>query len=147
MMKQSPPCIAFVRACAQVWVAMAEHDDDGESVPKGAVAVSSGRWRRVLLWLFAAVLVLFAAIWLARERIADNLIASQLKSYGIPATYNIEQIGPSTQILTDIVIGSSVTIPVRNGRLLLGTWQGVYFCEFDGPRARRFYVQIQGEQA
>lgn len=105
MMKQLPPCIAFVRACAQVWVAMAEHDDDGESVPKGAVAVSSGRWRRALLRLFAAVLVLFAVIWLARDRIADNIIASQLKSYGIPATYKIEQIGPSTQILTDIVIG------------------------------------------
>ena len=55
--------------------------------------------------------------------------------------------GNSASHLKASVIGSSVTIPVRNGRLLLGTWQGVYFCEFDGPRARRFYVQIQGEQA
>ena len=41
-------------------------------------------------------------------------------------------------------MGSSVTIPVRNGRLVLGTWQGVYFCEFDGPRRRTFYVFFGG---
>ena len=54
--------------------------------------------------------------------------------------------GNSAAHLKASAVGSSATIPVRNGRLLLGTWQGVYFCEFDGPRARRFYVQIQGEQ-
>jgi len=35
------------------------------------------------------------------------------------------------------LIGSSVMLPVRGGRLDPGTWQGVYFCEFDGPRRRR----------
>lgn len=55
--------------------------------------------------------------------------------------------GNSAAHLKAGVMGSSATIPVKNGRLLLGTWQGIYFCEFDGPRARRFYVQIQGEQA
>jgi len=34
------------------------------------------------------------------------------------------------------IIGSSVTIPFEKGRLALGTWQGVYLCEFDGPRTR-----------
>ena len=43
--------------------------------------------------------------------------------------------------------GQSATLIVRGGRLLLGTWQGIYFCEFDGPRTRRFYVQIMEEQA
>lgn len=38
--------------------------------------------------------------------------------------------------------GSSVTVIVENGRLLLGTWQGIYFCEFDGPRNRNFYVKV-----
>ena len=37
---------------------------------------------------------------------------------------------------------AALTIPVRNGRLVLGTWQGVYFCEFDGPRRRTFYVSV-----
>ncbi len=39
------------------------------------------------------------------------------------------------------LVGSSVTVPVENGRLQLGTWQGVFFAEFDGPRRRRLLVQ------
>ena len=39
-------------------------------------------------------------------------------------------------------IGSSVTVLVENGGLLLGTWQGIYICEFDGPRTRRFFVKV-----
>ena len=41
--------------------------------------------------------------------------------------------------------GVSLTIPITNGRLNLGTWQGIYFCEFDGPRNRKVYVKIMGE--
>ncbi len=40
--------------------------------------------------------------------------------------------------------GSSVTLIVEGGRLRLGTWQAIYFCEFDGPRARRAWVQVLG---
>lgn len=39
-------------------------------------------------------------------------------------------------------VGSSQHIIITDGRLLLGTWQGIYFCEFDGPRTRSFYVKI-----
>lgn len=39
-------------------------------------------------------------------------------------------------------VGSSQYVIVADGRLLLGTWQGIYFCEFDGPRTRTFYVKI-----
>jgi secondary thiamine-phosphate synthase enzyme len=39
------------------------------------------------------------------------------------------------------LMGSSVTVPVSGGRLALGTWQGIYFAEFDGPRRRRVHVQ------
>jgi secondary thiamine-phosphate synthase enzyme len=35
------------------------------------------------------------------------------------------------------LLGCALTLPVRDGRLALGRWQGVYFCEFDGPRSRR----------
>ena len=38
------------------------------------------------------------------------------------------------------LMGSSVTVMVENGRLVLGTWQKIFFCEFDGPRSRRVYV-------
>ncbi len=40
------------------------------------------------------------------------------------------------------LMGLSVAVPVEGGRLVLGTWQGIYFCEFDGPRRRRVYVQL-----
>ena len=43
------------------------------------------------------------------------------------------------------VIGSDRTIIIRNGHLALGTWQGIYFCEFDGPRSRRVFVEIIGK--
>lgn len=40
------------------------------------------------------------------------------------------------------LMGASCTVLIEGGRLLLGTWQGIYFCEFDGPRRREFYVKI-----
>jgi len=40
------------------------------------------------------------------------------------------------------MIGSSVSIPVSEKDLYLGTWQGIYLCEFDGPRRRRICVTI-----
>ena len=50
--------------------------------------------------------------------------------------------GNSHAHLKSSLIGASETIPIANGSLMLGTWQGVYFCEFDGPRNRKFYVQV-----
>ena len=38
------------------------------------------------------------------------------------------------------LMGCSLSVPVRKGELVLGTWQGIYFCEFDGPRSRQFQV-------
>jgi secondary thiamine-phosphate synthase enzyme len=43
-----------------------------------------------------------------------------------------------------VLVGPSVTIPVTDGRLVLGTWQGVFFCEFDGPRSRSLQVTVVG---
>lgn len=39
-------------------------------------------------------------------------------------------------------VGASQHVIVENGRLLLGTWQGIYFCEWDGPRTRTFFVKV-----
>ena len=50
--------------------------------------------------------------------------------------------GNSTAHIKASIIGSSVNVPVENNNLLLGTWQGVCFCEFDGPRQRSVYVKI-----
>lgn len=43
------------------------------------------------------------------------------------------------------LMGFSLMVPVIDGRLVLGTWQAVYFCEFDGPRNRHVLVGISGE--
>lgn len=52
--------------------------------------------------------------------------------------------GNSHAHLKSSLVGASETIPICNGSLVLGTWQGIYFCEFDGPRHRKFHVQIVG---
>jgi len=43
------------------------------------------------------------------------------------------------------LVGNTLTIPISGGRLLLGTWQGIFFCEFDGPRTRKLIVKVVGE--
>ncbi len=40
------------------------------------------------------------------------------------------------------MMGNSSTLLVEEGRLVLGTWQGIYFCEFDGPRHRKVHIQV-----
>ncbi|MCL2286138.1 MAG: secondary thiamine-phosphate synthase enzyme YjbQ [Firmicutes bacterium] len=52
--------------------------------------------------------------------------------------------GNSPAHLKASAVGSSVTVIVAGGRPVLGTWQGIYFCEFDPPRNRKFYVKIVG---
>ena len=53
--------------------------------------------------------------------------------------------GNSPAHLKSLLTGSSVMVPVEDGALRLGTWQGIYFCEYDGPRQRRVQVQVLGE--
>ena len=52
--------------------------------------------------------------------------------------------GNSDSHVKTALVGPSVTLIVERGRLLLGTWQGIYFCEFDGPRSRSFHVKVIG---
>ena len=52
--------------------------------------------------------------------------------------------GNSAAHLKSSLLGCSELIPIDQGKLALGIWQGIYFCEFDGPRTRRFHVQVVG---
>ncbi|MDR2729037.1 MAG: secondary thiamine-phosphate synthase enzyme YjbQ [Chitinispirillales bacterium] len=52
--------------------------------------------------------------------------------------------GNSAAHLKASAMGSSAAVIIENGKPLLGTWQGVYFCEFDPPRNRKFYVKVTG---
>ncbi len=53
--------------------------------------------------------------------------------------------GNSDAHVKSSIVGCSETILINNGQMLLGTWQGIYFCEFDGPRRRTVIVQITGQ--
>ncbi|HOA91324.1 MAG: secondary thiamine-phosphate synthase enzyme YjbQ [Bacillota bacterium] len=68
---------------------------------------------------------------------AFEFISPYLKEYR-----HMEGNSPA-HVLTSLV-GPSEVIPVRDGKLALGTWQGIYLCEFDGPRTRRVCVQVLG---
>lgn len=52
--------------------------------------------------------------------------------------------GNSPAHIKSSLIGCSVSVIVEKGRLQLGTWQGIFFCEFDGPRTRKVMVQCIG---
>ena len=50
--------------------------------------------------------------------------------------------GNSAAHLKASAVGSGVTVIIADGKPVLGTWQGLYFCEFDPPRNRKFYVKV-----
>jgi secondary thiamine-phosphate synthase enzyme len=64
----------------------------------------------------------------------------------VPATGDYRHAeGNSDAHLKASLMGFSLMVPVIDGRLALGTWQGIYLCEFDGPRNRHVCVGVQGE--
>ncbi len=50
--------------------------------------------------------------------------------------------GNSPAHVKSSLIGASETIIIKDGSLILGTWQGIFFCEFDGPRSRKVHIQL-----
>jgi secondary thiamine-phosphate synthase enzyme len=50
--------------------------------------------------------------------------------------------GNSDSHIKSSLVGPNQRVFISNGRLLLGTWQGIYFCEFDGPRTRKLHIKV-----
>ena len=50
--------------------------------------------------------------------------------------------GNSGAHLKATLVGNSLTVLISDGKLMLGTWQGIFFCEFDGPRRRKAWVKV-----
>jgi secondary thiamine-phosphate synthase enzyme len=73
--------------------------------------------------------------------VVEDMLFAMSKMYPDRLEYKHAE-GNTTAHLKAGSIGSSVTMIIDQGKLILGTWQGVYFCEFDGPRSREFYVKI-----
>ncbi len=64
-------------------------------------------------------------------------------SHKVPKNWGFAHIeGNSDAHIKSSIIGCSETFIIENGALVLGTWQGILFCEFDGPRRRKFFVKI-----
>jgi secondary thiamine-phosphate synthase enzyme len=89
-----------------------------------------------------------AAITL-NENADPDVVADLLKAYadvvGDERRFAHAEGNSGAHALTSLV-GPSVTIPVQRGSLVLGRWQAVYLCEFDGPRQRTVQVQLVGDR-
>ncbi|MDR3304079.1 MAG: secondary thiamine-phosphate synthase enzyme YjbQ [Treponema sp.] len=77
----------------------------------------------------------------ADPNVVHDMLLGLRKAFPDRAEFRHEE-GNSIAHLRASAMGSSATVPVSQGRLVLGTWQGIYFCEFDGPRTRTFFVQV-----
>ncbi len=73
--------------------------------------------------------------------VVRDMITALDKTYPVHGDY-LHYEGNSHAHIKASLMGSSCTVLIQDGRLQLGTWQGIYFCEFDGPRNREFYVKI-----
>lgn len=75
--------------------------------------------------------------------VASDLIKS-LNAVVPPVDFDHME-GNSDAHFKTTIVGASQAVPVENGEMVLGRWQDIYFCEFDGPRTRKCYVQIIGK--
>jgi secondary thiamine-phosphate synthase enzyme len=73
----------------------------------------------------------------------DLLTALERAVPGDAAYEHAEGNGPAH--IKAVLVGNSVTLPVRDGEIALGTWQGIYFAELDGPRARSATITVIGD--
>ncbi len=69
-------------------------------------------------------------------------ILARLEELAPPGARYRHAEGNADSHIKTALVGPSVSIPVEGGRLALGTWQKVFFCEFDGPRSRTFLVAV-----
>jgi len=77
--------------------------------------------------------------------VVHDLLIGLNKAFPDRAEFRHDE-GNSPAHLKASAMGSSATIIIENGKPLLGTWQGIYFCEFDPPRSRKFYVKVIGDK-
>lgn len=76
--------------------------------------------------------------------VVHDIISSLEKAFPEKGDYHHFE-GNSHAHIKASLTGSSCNLIIENGKLKLGTWQGVYFCEFDGPRSRKIYIKVIGD--
>jgi len=77
----------------------------------------------------------------ADPSVVSDIISQLDKIVPLRAGYSHTEGNSAAHIKTSLV-GNSETIIIHVGDLLLGTWQGIFFCEFDGPRTRKVHIKI-----
>jgi len=73
-----------------------------------------------------------------------DILAALDRAVPLSAHYRHSE-GNSAAHVKSSLVGASEMVIIENGRLILGTWQSVFFCEFDGPRSRKFMVKFLRE--
>ncbi|SKC89816.1 secondary thiamine-phosphate synthase enzyme YjbQ [Maledivibacter halophilus] len=73
--------------------------------------------------------------------VVRDMILALNKVFPIKGDYKHFE-GNSHAHLKSSFMGSEKTIIINKGKLLLGTWQSIYFCEFDGPRSRKVFIKV-----
>ena len=74
--------------------------------------------------------------------VVHDMLCGLEESFPTRRSYDQHMEGNSHAHLKTTCVGPSQTLILEEGKLVLGIWQDVYFCEFDGPRNRRFFVKI-----
>ena len=78
----------------------------------------------------------------ADPSVRADILAALDRAVPLDAGYTHGE-GNSAAHVKASLVGSSANVPVENGRLCMGKWQGLFFCEFDGPRQRRIWIQTR----
>ncbi|MFO8031809.1 MAG: secondary thiamine-phosphate synthase enzyme YjbQ [Desulfohalobiaceae bacterium] len=103
-------------------------------------------WQEGVLFLFCthttAALTINEA---ADPTVAEDILRSLQKLVPRQGEYRHME-GNSDAHIKSSLLGCSLQVPISRGRLALGTWQGVFFAEFDGPRSRRVLVQLLADR-
>ncbi len=77
----------------------------------------------------------------ADPTVREDILMTLRKAVPDALTYAHTE-GNSPAHVKSSLVGASVAVPIEEGRLALGTWQGIFFCEFDGPRRRQVFVKV-----
>ena len=70
-----------------------------------------------------------------------DILTALDKAVPLSASYRHAE-GNSAAHVKSSLVGASELVIIENGRLVLGTWQSIFFCEFDGPRTRKFIIKV-----
>ncbi len=78
----------------------------------------------------------------ADPTVIQDMIADLQRLIPSRQSYYAHREGNSASHFMASLMGSSVIVPVEGGQIALGTWQGIFLCEFDGPRTRKVHVKV-----